>query len=65
VNSWDSIQSSKTFHYIIKLFCKRSITQLESNRPLLLSFPVKNQKETELLVPPFAVREWRLLLDRN
>ncbi|MEG5041620.1 MULTISPECIES: DUF3122 domain-containing protein [unclassified Microcoleus] len=44
---------------------KSIITQLESNRPLLLNFPVKNQKETELLVPPFAVREWRLLLDRN
>jgi len=44
---------------------KSIITQLESNRPLLLNFPVKNQKEIELLVPPFAVREWRLLLDRN
>jgi len=44
---------------------KSIITQLESNRPLLLNLPVKNQKETELLVPPFAVREWRLLLDRN
>ncbi|MEG3932376.1 DUF3122 domain-containing protein [Microcoleus sp. T3_B1] len=44
---------------------KSIITQLESNRPLLLSLPVKNLKETELLVPPFAVREWRLLLERN
>ncbi|MEG4044127.1 DUF3122 domain-containing protein [Microcoleus sp. Pol17_C1] len=44
---------------------KSIITQVESNRPLRLNLPVKNQKETELLVPPFAVREWRLLLDRN
>ncbi|MEG5027509.1 DUF3122 domain-containing protein [Microcoleus sp. AT8-B1] len=44
---------------------KSIITQLESNRPLLLSLPVKNQKGTELLVPPFAVREWRLLSDKN
>ncbi|MEG4591972.1 DUF3122 domain-containing protein [Microcoleus sp. F6_B6] len=44
---------------------KSIITKLDSNRPLLLSLPVKNQQETELLVPPFAVREWRLLLDRN
>ncbi|MEG4960801.1 MULTISPECIES: DUF3122 domain-containing protein [unclassified Microcoleus] len=44
---------------------KSIISQLDSNRPLRLNFPVKNQKETELLVPPFAVREWRLLLDRN
>ncbi|MEG4573767.1 DUF3122 domain-containing protein [Microcoleus sp. N3A4] len=44
---------------------KSIITKLDSNRPLRFNFPVKNQKETELLVPPFAVREWRLLLDRN
>ncbi|MEG4343872.1 DUF3122 domain-containing protein [Microcoleus sp. A003_D6] len=44
---------------------KSIITKLDSNRHLRLNFPVKNQKETELLVPPFAVREWRLLLDRN
>ena len=44
---------------------KSIVTQVESNRPLRLNLPVKNQKETELLVPPFAVREWRLLLDRN
>ncbi len=44
---------------------KSIITQLASNRPLRLNLPVKNQKETELLVPPFAVREWRLLLERN
>ncbi len=44
---------------------KSIMTQVESNRPLLLNLPVKNQKETKLLVPPFAVREWRLLLDRH
>jgi hypothetical protein len=41
------------------------MTKVESNRPLLLNLPVKNQNETKLLVPPFAVREWRLLLDTN
>ncbi|WP_373533908.1 DUF3122 domain-containing protein [Microcoleus sp.] len=44
---------------------KSIITRWESNRPLLLNLPVKNPNETQLLVPPFAVREWRLLLDRN
>ncbi|MEG4500467.1 DUF3122 domain-containing protein [Microcoleus sp. F10-C6] len=44
---------------------KSIISQLASNRPLRLNLPVKNQNETELLVPPFAVREWRLLLERN
>ena len=44
---------------------KSIMTQVESNRPLLLNLPVKNQNETKLLVPPFAVREWRLLLDKN
>ncbi len=42
---------------------KSIITQLESNRPLRLSVPVKGEPETALLVPPFAVREWRVLLD--
>ena len=42
---------------------KSIITQVESNRPLRLNLPVKNQPETTLLVPPFAVREWRLLLE--
>lgn len=42
---------------------KSIITQLESNQPLRLSLPVKGEPETELLVPPFGVREWRLLLD--
>jgi Protein of unknown function (DUF3122) len=41
------------------------VTQLDSNRPLRLNLPVKNQQGTELLVPPFSVREWRLLLDTN
>ena len=44
---------------------KSIILKLESNRPLRLNLPVQNQPETELLVPPFAVREWRLLLDKN
>jgi hypothetical protein len=44
---------------------KSIIVKLESNRPLRLNLPVKGEKETELLVPPFSVREWRLLLDRN
>ena len=44
---------------------KSIITQLDSNRPLQLNLPVKNQKAIELLVPPFSVREWRLLLDTN
>jgi hypothetical protein len=44
---------------------KSIIVKLDSNRPLRLNLPVKNQPETELLVPPFSVREWRLLLDRN
>ena len=42
---------------------KSIITQLESNQPLRLSLPVKGEKETGLLVPPFGVREWRLLLN--
>ncbi|WP_293341011.1 DUF3122 domain-containing protein [Microcoleus sp. CAWBG58] len=42
---------------------KSIITELQSNQPLRLSLPVKGEKETGLLVPPFGVREWRLLLD--
>ncbi|MGL5059550.1 MAG: DUF3122 domain-containing protein [Microcoleus sp.] len=44
---------------------RQIVTKLDSNRPLRLSLPVKGQTETELLIPPFAVREWRLLLDKN
>ena len=44
---------------------KSIIVKLESNRPLRLNLPVKNQPKTELLVPPFSVREWRVLLDTN
>lgn len=44
---------------------KPIITQLESNQPLRLNLPVKNQQKTTLLVPPFSVREWRLLSDTN
>ena len=42
---------------------KSIITQVQTNQPLRLSLPVKGDPKTELLVPPFAVREWRLLLD--
>ena len=44
---------------------KSIIVKLESNRPLRLNLPVKNKPETELLIPPFSVREWRVLLDTN
>ena len=44
---------------------KSIITQVESNQPLRLNLPVKGAKKAALLVPPFAVREWRLLLDTN
>ncbi|MBE9185100.1 DUF3122 domain-containing protein [Microcoleus sp. LEGE 07076] len=44
---------------------KSIITQLESNQPLRLNLPVKGQQETTLLVPPFSVREWRVLSDTN
>ncbi len=40
-------------------------TKLQSNRPVRLNLPVKDTEETELLVPPFAVREWRLLSDKS
>lgn len=41
------------------------VMKLESNRPLQLNFPVKGTIDTKLLVPPFAVREWRLLLEQS
>ncbi|NJK75457.1 MAG: DUF3122 domain-containing protein [Richelia sp. CSU_2_1] len=41
------------------------VMKLESNRPLQLNLPVKGTTDTELLVPPFAVREWRLLLEKS
>ncbi|MBE9120234.1 DUF3122 domain-containing protein [Tychonema sp. LEGE 07199] len=44
---------------------KSIITQVESNQPLRLNLPVKGEKKAALLVPPFAVREWRLLLETN
>lgn len=44
---------------------KSIMAELESDRPLRLSLPVKGEKETTLLVPPFSVREWRVLLDTN
>lgn len=44
---------------------KSIITQVETDRPLRLSLSVKGDRDRELLVPPFAVREWRLLLDKS
>lgn len=41
------------------------VMKLESNRPLRLNLPVKGTTDTELLVPPFGVREWRLLLEKS
>jgi Protein of unknown function (DUF3122) len=41
------------------------VMKLENNQPLRLNLPVKGTTDTELLVPPFAVREWRLLLDQS
>jgi hypothetical protein len=41
------------------------VMKLESNRPLRLNLPVKGTTDAELLVPPFAVREWRLLLEKS
>lgn len=38
------------------------INQLDSNTPLRLSLPLKNQRSVELLVPAFAVQEWRSLV---
>ncbi len=35
------------------------MAQLDSDTPLRLSLPLKNSRPVELLVPPFAVREWR------
>jgi hypothetical protein len=35
------------------------MAQLDSDTPLRLSLPLKNNRPVELLVPPFAVREWR------
>jgi Protein of unknown function (DUF3122) len=44
---------------------KPIVTQLETDRPLRLSLSVKGDRDRQLLVPPFAVREWRSLLDKS
>jgi Protein of unknown function (DUF3122) len=41
------------------------VLKLESNRPLQLNVPVKSRIDTKLLVPPFAVTEWGLLLEKG
>ena len=44
---------------------KPIVVQLETDRPLQLNLPVKGERVTTLQVPPFAVREWRSLLDKS
>jgi hypothetical protein len=44
---------------------KSIVAELESDRPLQLNLPVKGKKDLGLLVPTFAVREWRRLLDKR
>ena len=39
------------------------INQLKSNIPLRLDLPLKDERSVELLVPPFAVQEWRSLVN--
>jgi hypothetical protein len=39
------------------------MTDLDSNTPLRLNLPLKSGLSVDLLVPPFGVREWRLLMD--
>lgn len=42
---------------------KLMVAQLKSDRPLGLNLPVQGKKDLQILVPTFAVREWRRLLD--
>lgn len=44
---------------------KSIVAELESDRPLRLNLPVQGKKNLELLVPTFAVREWRRLFDKS
>ncbi|NJK68523.1 MAG: DUF3122 domain-containing protein [Microcoleus sp. CSU_2_2] len=44
---------------------KPIVKQLQTDRPLRLSLSVQGDRGTELLVPPFAVKEWRSLLDKS
>ena len=39
------------------------LPQLQKNIPLTLSLSLANHTETQLIVPPFVVKEWRKLLD--
>ncbi len=41
------------------------MNQLKSNTPLRLNLPLKNERYVELLVPPFAVQEWRSLVNHR
>lgn len=41
------------------------LSQLDSKTPLRLHLPLKGGRIVELLVPPFAVREWRLLMNQE
>lgn len=41
------------------------LSRLDSNTPLRLDLPLKGRRTVELLVPPFAVREWRLLMNQE
>ena len=40
------------------------VTHLNNNKPLQLNVALKGGQLAELLVPPFAVREWRDLLEK-
>jgi Protein of unknown function (DUF3122) len=44
---------------------KPIVAQLQTDRPLRLSLSVRGDRGTELLVLPFAVKEWRSLLDKS
>jgi hypothetical protein len=39
------------------------MSQLNSEPPLQLTIPLEHQLETELLVPPFVVKEWRQVIE--
>ena len=41
------------------------ITQLDKDIPLRLGLPLKDGRQVELLVPPFVIREWRMLMSSS
>lgn len=41
------------------------MAQLDKDTPLRLSLPLEGERVVELVVPPFAVREWRRVFDIN